>query len=65
MTFGDCVRGALDTPEFLQQWARLRGIKLTGNPLDTAIDKATGYDGHIARTFLADVYDLIYLRVTR
>jgi len=63
--FSECVRAALGSPEFIEQWARVRGIKISGSPLEASIDRATGYDSHVAQTFLADVYDLIYLRLPR
>lgn len=62
VTFNDCIRAALDSG-FVAEWLRLRGFALPKNGLEAMIDKATGHDAHIAATFLADVYDLIWCRL--
>ena len=63
MTFADCLNACAANPEFVKNWARLRGIRFAGNPLERAIDTATGYDEHIAQTFIEDVADLLWSRL--
>jgi len=54
----EAARFAARHPEFVTNWARLRGIALPATPLDQLIDAASGHGDVIARQFLADVADL-------
>jgi hypothetical protein len=63
MDFLDCLQACARDEEFVQHWLRLRGFRMARNPLEGAIDKATGFDEHIGRTFAADVWDLVWLRL--
>lgn len=62
VTFRDCVAATLETG-FVEEWMRLRGVKMPTNPLDAMIDDATGHGDEIAKQYLADVYDLVWLRL--
>jgi hypothetical protein len=66
VTFIECVAFCAGNPEFVSQWARLRGFKLSGlSPLEQEIDKASGFGEHVAKTFIADVADLVWDRMPR
>jgi hypothetical protein len=58
------ARFAAGHPEFVTNWARLRGIPLPTTPLDSLIDAASGHGEATARRFLLDVKDLICDRLT-
>lgn len=54
--FWVCVENAMKLPEFIDNWARLRGVEIPKPP----------YEGEAAKLrdlFLEDVYELIYTRV--
>jgi len=55
----DVVMACAREPEFVANWARLRGIVLPASPMDRMIDEATGNDSAIARQFIADVCDIV------
>ena len=59
MTAIDVVMSCAREPEFVGNWARLRGIVLPASPMDQMIDEATGNDSAIARQFIADVFDIV------
>ena len=59
----ECVNSALMSDEYVENWSRLRGIRLQRSLIDCMIDEATGYEEHVAAVFINDVYDLIYSRV--
>lgn len=63
ISFADCVAACLNTPEFVTNWQRLRGVRLPASALERLIDNGTGYSDHVARMFLDDVLDLVYLRL--
>ncbi len=48
-----CLMEAINNPDFVAQFNRLQGRRLgmrhATNPMDAAIDKATGYDQEIER----------------
>lgn len=60
--FWVCVRAALDNERFVENWRRLHGLDVPRTVLDRMVDKATGRDDWVARTFLDDVKELIYDR---
>lgn len=61
--FAECVRQCLDSPSFIEEWARLRGFKVNRAPIEQMIDEATGYGDHVARQFLSDVWDTVWIRL--
>jgi len=61
--FALCLLMAVNTPEFIQNWERLRGIKLPKNHLEQLIDDATGASDKWAQLFVQDVRELIYERL--
>lgn len=63
MTFLDVVRECAARPEFVANWARLRQVSLPRSPLDAMVDQAAGHDSAIARQFMTDVYDLVWVRL--
>ena len=63
LTFGDCVVAAAGNDEFVENWMRLRGVKLARSPIDRMVDAATGHGDTIAMMFLADVHELIWSRM--
>lgn len=65
MTFEDVLRTCANNEQFVAQWARLRGFKLAGSPIERMVDDATGYSDDIADTFISDVRDLVWNRVPR
>ena len=60
---GTAVAAAAANPEFVENWARLRGIRLPATPMDKMIDEATGHGAAIARQFIADVDELVCQRL--
>lgn len=63
ITFAQCVSAALHNPEYVANWQRLRGVRLPASAIERMVDDSSGNSHDIARLFLADVLDLIYLRV--
>lgn len=61
-TFLDCVMLCARTPEFVENWQRLRGMSLGKTPIDRMIDEATGYDREICEQFLNDVWECVWAR---
>lgn len=53
------VMAAARSPEFVDSWARLRGVRLPQSVLDRLIDHATGHDDAIVSMFIADVRELV------
>lgn len=61
ITFIDCLQACLMNSEFVQQWERLWGKKLTNaSPLDRMIDAATGYDLAVMGEFADAVYQYVF-----
>jgi hypothetical protein len=65
ITFAQCVSAALNNPEFVTNWQRLRGVRLPASAIERMIDDASGNSDDMARLFLADVLDLLYLRLPK
>lgn len=63
VSFAECVAAALNNPEYVANWQRLRGVRMPVSALEQLIDNGTGYNHYIARLFLDDVLDLLYLRL--
>lgn len=65
VTFADCIRACLDSPELLEHLDRLRGTNLSrrGSPLELAVDDATGRTGADLAVFLDFVKDCIWDRL--
>jgi hypothetical protein len=59
----DVIRACAACPEFVANWARLRGVHLPTTPIDRMIDDATGRNDDIAQQFVADVFDLVIGRL--
>lgn len=62
-TLAECVAIAVANPEFVENWARLRGISLPSTPIDRMVDDATGRSDAIASQFIQDVADLLFDRI--
>jgi hypothetical protein len=54
----DYVALARVSPEFVENWARLRGVKRPTTPFEVLIDQSTGYSAAGAELFAADVQDI-------
>ena len=64
MTFEECLAGCVSHKAFVDEWCKLRGVRLLGlSPIEQMIDKATGHDGGIAKMFIDDVYDIVWCRM--
>lgn len=61
VTFIDCLHACMMNSEFVHEWERLWGKKLTSkNVLDRMIDEATGYDLAVMREFADAVYQFVF-----
>lgn len=58
-----CVATCAKDDEYVENWARLRGIKLPATPMDRMIDEASGHSDTIAAQFIADVRELFEFRM--
>jgi len=62
-----CVMEAIETPELVEQFDRLKNTRLskmgTLSPINQMVDKATGFQDDQMRTFSEFVHDLVYLRL--
>jgi hypothetical protein len=56
--FADWVTLCARTPEYVNNWARLRGISVPRTPMDRLIDDASGRSEDTAKLFMADAFDL-------
>lgn len=61
ITFLQCLEQCIHT-DLVTQWERLSGKKLVArNPLDRAIDEATGYDMAVMQEFADFCYNFVFL----
>jgi hypothetical protein len=58
-----CVEVAAANPEFVVNWARIRGVSLPTTPMDWLVSDASGHCDSIAALFIEDVREMIYDRV--
>lgn len=69
MTFMDVLLETARNDEFVRAYDALRGTSIaklaSRSPLDTMIDHATGHEDKQLEQFIADVYDLVWCRMTR
>jgi hypothetical protein len=69
VTFADCLRQCVSTPEFVAQFDRLTGNHLTEmvarSPLDEMIDKATGRDRAAWLGFIIFVDEMVWSRLDK
>ena len=66
--FWACVHEAASIPEFVENWARLYGIKLPAparSPIERMIDGAVKLDERVGAQFLAFVYRFVYLTLPK
>lgn len=62
--FLQCIAVALSDVEYVENWARLRNIKIPRSTIERMVCEATGEASGIARQFIEDVYELIYQRAS-
>lgn len=63
-----CLVEAVSMPEFVANFDRLTGCKVSrigaGTPIEQMVDRATGFQEEQMRRFAEFVHDSVYLRLT-
>lgn len=62
-TLADCIALTRVSPEFVENWARLRGMRLPNSPIERMIDQAAGYAAEVEALFVADVAEMFLGRL--
>lgn len=63
--FQACIYECMRADGYVENWARLRGVKLPSSPIEQMIDHATGFYEGIGELFVTDVYEMVYSRVLK